>query len=65
MSGSNIKVQDSLVMGSNFLIFSLGRDIPFVAVYKTQRDGESETQDRESEYFKLFTDLHLQDSELC
>lgn len=27
-----------------------GPDIPFVAVYKTQRDGESETQDRESEY---------------
>lgn len=28
-----------------------GPDIPFVAVYKTQRDGESETQDRESECF--------------
>lgn len=27
-----------------------GPDIPFVAVYKTQRDAESETQDRESEY---------------
>jgi len=26
-----------------------GRGVPFVAVYKTQRDGESETQDRESE----------------
>ncbi len=35
----------------NFLVFSLGRDIPFVAVYKTQLEGESETQDRESEYF--------------
>lgn len=26
-----------------------GPDIPFVAVYKTQRDAESETKDRESE----------------
>lgn len=26
-----------------------GPGIPFVAVYKTQRDAESETQDRESE----------------
>lgn len=32
-----------------------GPDIPFVAVYKTQRDLESETQDRESECFNPLT----------
>lgn len=37
-----------------FPLASLGPDIPFVAVYKTQRDGESETQDRESECFHTF-----------
>ena len=47
------------------LTFSSGPDIPFVAVYKTQRDGESETQDRESEYSSwlqhrfAFTSLRL------
>lgn len=31
------------------LFFSVGPDVPFVAVYKTQRDGEREMQDQESE----------------
>ncbi|XP_005449144.1 dipeptidyl aminopeptidase-like protein 6 isoform X2 [Oreochromis niloticus] len=40
---------------SYFLLNCQGPDIPFVAVYKTQRDTESETQDRESivEVYKL------------
>lgn len=45
-----------------FLMFSSGPDIPFVSIYKTQRDGESETQDRESEYYNHHIYLHLQDS---
>lgn len=30
-----------------------------MAVYKTQRDTESETQDRESEYFNQAAGLHV------
>ncbi|XP_024136250.1 dipeptidyl aminopeptidase-like protein 6 [Oryzias melastigma] len=33
---------------SYFLLRCRGPDVPFVAVYKTQRDAESETEDRES-----------------
>lgn len=43
----------------NLLFLSAGPGIPFVAVYKTQRDAESETQDRESEY------LNQHKSESC
>ncbi|XP_017269571.1 dipeptidyl aminopeptidase-like protein 6 isoform X1 [Kryptolebias marmoratus] len=46
---------------SYFLLNCQGPDIPFVAVYKTQRDAESESQDRESIYevFKLETNENL------
>ncbi|XP_037550101.1 dipeptidyl aminopeptidase-like protein 6 [Nematolebias whitei] len=46
---------------SYFLLSCQGPDVPFVAVYKTQRDAESETQDRESisEVFKLETNENL------
>lgn len=54
MSWSNIKIHSIWA-----LIFFLGPDIPFVAVYKTQRDTESETQDRESEYFNQAAGLHV------
>lgn len=37
-------------MYTSDIFFFLGWDIPFVSIYKTQRDAESETQDRESEY---------------
>ncbi|KAM7369660.1 hypothetical protein PAMP_010964 [Pampus punctatissimus] len=44
-----------------FLLNCQGPDIPFVSVYKTQRDGESETQDRESiaEVYKLESNENL------
>ncbi|TKS87479.1 Dipeptidyl aminopeptidase-like protein 6 [Collichthys lucidus] len=46
---------------SYFLLNCQGWDIPFVSIYKTQRDAESETQDRESiaEVYKLETNENL------
>lgn len=41
------------------LFFSVGPDVPFVAVYKTQRDGESETQAQESECAHTFTTVSI------